>query len=157
MKMNRLNPLLFLMTFMLSFGFVACGGDDDNNKEEPVDTEKPVIELSAPAEEDNYVRGVSNFVVTGNLTDNVALDTCTFSLSTDLKSASLKSIDDPQVWVPNPKGYSLSGTGKSFTNEKVFGDIPDDAMEGTYTLTVEVEDAAGNTATESISFTISAE
>lgn len=159
MKMNRLNPFLFLMAFVLSFGFVACGGDDDNNKEEPADTENPVISITAPAEGDDFIRSVNSFVISGELTDNVALESCSFSLSTELKSASsLKSIDDPQVWRPNPNEISIPGKKSySLSGKEVFGPIPADAMEGAYTLNVEVEDAAGNIATESISFTISAE
>ncbi len=156
--MNRLNPLLFLMAFMFSLGFAACGSDDDGNGEDPVDNENPAISITAPAEGASFSRVAGTFAVTGELTDNVALDTCSFSLSTALKSASsLKSIDDPQVWQPNPKGFSLSGKSHSFTGEEVFGSIPDDAKEGAYTLNIEVIDAAGNSATQIINFTITAE
>ncbi|MFW6328096.1 MAG: DUF4625 domain-containing protein [Bacteroidota bacterium] len=156
--MNRLNPYLFLMAFMFSFVFAACGSDDDDNGEDPVDNENPVISITSPGEDETFNRAIDAFVVTGELTDNVALDTCFFSLTTDLKSSSsLKSIDDPQVWQPNPKGFELSGKSHSFSGEEVFGPIPDDAMEGTYTLNIEVIDAAGNSATESISFLIQAE
>lgn len=159
MKMNRFNPYLFLMAFMFSFVFAACGSDDDDgNGEEPVDNEKPAINITAPAEGDPFSIAVGTFAVTGELTDNVALDTCSFSLTTDLKSASsLKSIDDPQVWQPNPKGFSLEGKSKIFTAEEVFGPIPDDAMTGAYTLNIEVIDAAGNSAAESITFTLEEE
>ncbi|WP_291862009.1 DUF4625 domain-containing protein [Marinilabilia sp.] len=143
------------MAFIVSFGFAACGSDDDGNEEVPVDNVNPVINLTAPTEGASFVRGVNAFEISGELTDDVALDTCFFSLSTELKSASsLKSIDDPQVWRPNPKGFSISGKVHTFTGEKVFGPIPEDAMEGAYTLNIEVEDAAGNTATERISFNI---
>jgi hypothetical protein len=158
MKMNRLNPFLFLMAFMFAFTFAACGSDDDGNNEDTVDSEKPAISITVPAEGASFSRAVDNFVVSGELSDNVALDTCSFSLTTDLKSASsLKSIDDPQVWQPNPKGFSLSGKSHSFSEEEVFGSIPDDAKEGAYTLNIEVIDAAGNSATQIINFTITAE
>lgn len=153
MKMNRLNPLLFLMTFMLSFGFVACGGDDDNNKEEPVDTEKPVIELTSPENDGSYSKSVGDFFISGKFTDNVSLDSCTFSLSTELKSVSLKSIDD-EPWSSDPVGISIT-TGDSYSfDEEYFGKIGGDSKEGIYTLTVELIDAAGNTTSESISFNI---
>jgi hypothetical protein len=159
MKMNRLNPFLFLLAFMFSFVFIACGSDDDDNNEDPVDNENPVISITSPADGASYNRGaVDAFAVSGELTDNVALDSCSFSLSTDLKSASsLKSIDDPQVWQPDAKGFSISGVSHSFSGEAVFGSIPDDAMAGSYTLNVEVIDGSGNSATESIAFTITAE
>ncbi|PRY98315.1 uncharacterized protein DUF4625 [Marinilabilia salmonicolor] len=148
MKMNRLNPLLFLMTFMVSFGFVACGGDDDDNKEEPVDTENPVIVITTPEENGSYSKTARDFFISGEFTDNVALDSCTFSLSI------LKSIDD-EPWSSDPVGISIT-TGDSYSfNEEYFGKIPGDSKEGIYTLTVELIDAAGNTApVKTISFNI---
>jgi hypothetical protein len=155
MKMNRLNPFLFLMAFMVSFGFAACGSDDDGNKEEPVDTEKPVIELTTPENDGSYSKSVGDFFISGKFTDNVALDTCTFSININSKSASsLKSIDDPVDWEPDAVGFSLSGKEKSFSNEDIFGKIWDNARPDSYTLNIEVIDAAGNTATERISFNI---
>ncbi len=159
MKKTRLNPLLLLMAFVFSFAFVACGSDDDdNNKEEPVDSENPVLSIDTPAQGASFVRGVNTLQISGELTDNVALDTCFVSLSTELKRASsLKSIDDPQVWVPNPVGFSLSGKSHTFSTQSIFETIPEDAMAGEYTLNIEVQDEAGNSAIENIVINITAE
>ncbi|MDI3520922.1 MAG: hypothetical protein PWR04_910, partial [Anaerophaga sp.] len=104
MKLNRKNSLVFLFLTLFSVLFVACGSDDDDddNNVETRDTEKPQIQLTSPAEGDEYVRG-GRILINGTLTDNQALDTCYVSLSYTQKSASgsLKSTGKEQ-FQPDP-------------------------------------------------------
>lgn len=156
MKLIRKNPLVFLFFTLFSVLFVACGSDDDNNNEEPKDTEAPQIQLTSPAEGDEYVREVESILINGTLTDNQALDTCYVSVSYTGRSASgsLKSIDDPVPFDRGPVGFSLSGKEHTFNNEDPFGTIIYDATPGEYTFSITVEDAAGNEASEDITISI---
>ncbi|WP_462319417.1 DUF4625 domain-containing protein [Marinilabilia sp.] len=175
MRMFQLNPVLFLFAVVTSVSLVACGGDNGNgNDTPPEDNEAPAISLTAPAENDIFIRGVNAIQLSGELTDNQELDTCIISLSNELKSASsglkstnvdngdngddvVTSIDDPIPFEPNAVGFSLSGKSHSFSNESVFGTIPEDATEGNYTLNIEVRDASGNSVNQDIVISISAQ
>ncbi|WP_010424488.1 DUF4625 domain-containing protein [Anaerophaga thermohalophila] len=158
MKLNRKNSLVFLFLTFFSVLFVACGSDDDDddNNVETRDTEKPQIQLTLPAEGDEYVREVQSILINGTLTDNQALDTCYVFLSYTQKSASgsLKSIDDPNPFDRGPVGYSLSGKEHTFTNEDPFGSIDADSKPGEYIFSITVKDAAGNEASEDITISI---
>jgi hypothetical protein len=148
MKLIPKNPLVFLLFTLFSVLFVACGSDDDNNNEEPKDTEAPQIQLTSPAEGDEYVREVESILINGTLTDNQALDTCYVSVSYTGRSASgsLKSIEDPVPFDRGPVGFSLSGKEHTFNNEDPFGTIIFDATPGEYIFSITVADAAGNEA-----------
>jgi hypothetical protein len=165
MKIVRSNSLLFLLSFLFSFVFASCGDDDK-------DTEAPGISIETPSEGEQFVRGVGEIEVSGELADNKGLDVCVISLTNELnsvvastKSSSLDegtnsgddvvtSIDDPEPFEPDPVEYSLSGKSHTFSEESPFGSIPNDATTGPYTLTIEVTDVAGNTATENITINI---
>jgi len=171
MKIWRINPLLFLTIFYFPFFVTSCGGDDDS---EPKDMEAPLVYIETPVEGDSFVRGVNDIKITGEITDNQALDTCVISLSTDLKGIILSSkstsvdggenngggviasIDDPEPFEPDAKGYSLSGKSHTFSGESPFGVIPDDATAGKYILMFEITDKSGNSVTRDISIQITA-
>ena len=173
MRILKLNPAFFLFSMILSAALVSCGSDSNGNDTPPEDTQAPVISLTAPVNDASFVRGVNEIQLSGDLSDNQELDTCVVSLTTDLKSASSRlkstnidnggngevvtSIDDPVPFEPNAEGFSLSGTSHSFSTEGVFGPIPSDAKEGSYTLHIEVTDASGNSTTEDIVISITAQ
>jgi hypothetical protein len=87
-------------------------------------------------------------------TDNVELDTCIVTLSTNLKSLSLKgtldtrnvvaSIQDPVPFKPDPVGYHISGKSFELKNESPFGSVSENTTIGQYVLKVQVVDVAGN-------------
>lgn len=172
MKNVRLNAFLFLVAFLISFVFAACGSDDDDS--EPKDTNAPGINIEIPTEGASFIRGVGEIKVSGELTDNKGLDVCIISLRTELKNAFVStkstsldegenngddvvtSIDDPEPFTPDAVEYSLSGTSHTFTDESPFGNIPNDAKAGEYTLTIEVKDIDGYTSIEDITINIEA-
>ncbi|MFW5753653.1 MAG: DUF4625 domain-containing protein [Marinilabiliaceae bacterium] len=177
MKFISTQFLLFQMVAgVLALSFVSCGSDDD---EDPEDTSEPVIEITKPSNNDLIVPGTSDLIVEGTLNDNVALSVCTISIEYNeesetsagvmnedqMKSTSgddgdgtVTGIDD-EPWDPNPAEISLSGeeTYEFETGYKPFGSVPADIKFGEYTLTIEVEDEAGNVATEEIVLDFSGE
>ncbi|MGM0376072.1 MAG: DUF4625 domain-containing protein [Bacteroidota bacterium] len=174
MKFFSTRFLLFqLVAGIMALSFVACGSDDDD----PKDTSDPVIDITKPSEGDQIVPGTGDLIVEGTLSDNVALSLCTITLEytenessavvmndDQLKSTSedgegtLKGIDD-DPWAPDTVEVSLSGENYDFEEKedtrKPFGPVPADIKFGEYTLTLEVEDEAGNTATEEILLNLS--
>jgi hypothetical protein len=172
MKIIRFNSLFYLMAFLMTFTFVACGSDDDDNGGDPKDTEAPDIRIEKPVEEASYVAGLG-IIISGELTDNMELDTCVMSLSTDIsgavaaiKSTSVEagenvgddivtSIDDPEPFEPDDVTISLSGESYSFSsNYNPFGNIPGGTSGGEYTLNITVTDAAGNASSKDITINI---
>ncbi len=155
------------MITLLSFSFVACGSDD----EDPADTTNPTMNITNPIDNDTIFIDVNSIIVEGTLNDNVELASCNISLAytgTDasafieddnsLKSTSTEGdshdpvtgIDD-EPWAPDAVDISLSGSSYTFEdNYQPFGSVPGNIKTGEYTLTISVEDAAGNLTSEDI-------
>ncbi|MGQ1889778.1 DUF4625 domain-containing protein [Thermophagus sp. OGC60D27] len=157
--MKRSFIYFFLVTALSVFALAACGGDDDpdpdpgTDPEETVDKEKPTISLTSPKEGDEFENdGIKSIFLNGTLEDNEELDSCVVSVSYNEKSASLKSVPDPEPF-NHEKSYSLSGKSHEFENEDPFG-IIDNATPGEYTFSIKVMDAEGNEAEDSFTITI---
>lgn len=141
MKKNFLYFLL--ITALSTFTFIACGGDDDDD---PIDDlEKPSITISSPEEGDKYKNdGNENISIAVKLEDNIQLDTCYISVYYSGGSNEEGALNFE-------KGYKLSGTSYDIAEEV---EINSGVKVGTYTLSITVEDEAGNKETKTIGFSI---
>lgn len=156
--------LLQLLGGILALSFVSCGSGDDS-----IDTSAPVIEMTKPSDNQQIVPGTGDLIVEGTLSDNDALSVCNISIGytgsqtsavvmsdEEMKSTSthgdgtVTGIDDIE-WKPDTVNISLIGKTFEFeTGYKPFNSVPANIKFGKYTLTIEVEDEAGNVATEEI-------
>ncbi|MFO8000302.1 MAG: DUF4625 domain-containing protein [Marinilabilia sp.] len=176
MKIFRMNALFrYFLTAFIAVTLIACGSDDGDD---PKDNTPPEINISSPSDGATlYPDANDDLIVEGSLTDDVALSTGVISIEyTDSESSAVVKDDntlkstssdegdgtitgiDDDPWSPDPVELSLSGETHEFeTGYKPFGSIPSDVKYGEYTLTIEVEDEAGNTASEEIILNFSGE
>lgn len=130
-----------LMMLLMVTTLFSCKKGDDG-----ADTVKPTVSIAGLPEE---VSVPSELSVTLTFVDN----------SGNLKSGSLeikanslsKNTDTNPVVYTFSKNFSLSG---SKVDEKVSLNIPSNAKPGSYQVTAEVSDLAGNTGTLTKNFTI---
>ena len=132
--MYRLYVLLSVAAIML-FTF-SC--KDEN------DTTKPEVTVSSPSNGNKYATGETIQLV-ADFSDNKELKSSSVSLS--------YAGSDASPWTPGAVEISLSGTSQTVTRD-VFGAIPNNISMGDYTLTVLVNDAAGNTESMSVDIEI---
>ncbi len=141
--MKKFSKPTLIIHLILSISiFSACGDDDDK------DTVAPVITLLKPETSDRFIRG-GVITINANVSDNEKLKEMELSLSV-LKSA--KGIDTP--WTPEIQKIPLNGKEQQIRNIIAFSEIPNDIMSGTYTLSIKVNDLAGNTVKTSVNITI---
>jgi len=117
----------------------------------------PTINVTEPVNDQSFLF-YADFNLKATFTDNKELKECVATLmrTGDLLGgkASLKDatgIDDP--WDPDPFVINLSGTSDSY-NGPLFGGMVPECQIGTYDLTLEVKDTAGNSASVVINITI---
>jgi hypothetical protein len=150
--MNRIVRYSFLGVLIPMFLLIACGKGGES--ETPVDEIAPEITIEKPVDGDSFLSGLDEIEITAQFTDNVMLDTCIVTLSTNLKSLSLKeelntqdvvaSISDPVPFQPDPVGYHISEKSFELKNESPFGFIPENTTIGQYKLKIQAIDVAGN-------------
>lgn len=128
-KFNWLFPFLF------SFAFVACDDDDDV----VLDTVAPNITITNPAPNTTFPAG-SEFELTADITDN-------------------EGLEEVRMFVTGPDGNRIASFDeevRDFLNDNrnydldIDIELPADAATGSYTITVEAEDEAGNTTDETV-------
>ena len=116
----------------------------------------PTINVTEPVEGQTYVF-YAEFNLKATFTDNKELKECVATMvrTGDVPGkASLKGatgIDDP--WDPDPYVIDLTGTSDSY-NGPLFGGMVPECQIGTYKLTLEVKDTAGNSASVDVNVVI---
>lgn len=131
------NYWVFL--FLFSFAFVSC--EDDNDV--VLDTVKPNVTITNPAPNAVFAAG-GEFELTADITDN-------------------EGLEEVRVFVTGPDGTRISQFDEEiidFLNDNRNYDLqvdyilPATATTGTYTITVEAEDEAGNIAQNTVTITV---
>jgi hypothetical protein len=145
--------LLSVFLFALSI-FPGCNGGEETPTDVP-DTTKPGFSITKPVNGDVFSRG-DEILLSGTLTDDSELKKLTISVAYNTPVAYNMekgvSIVEPE-WEPANSEITVNGTTKDFIDHSVFA-IPMDILSGSYTITVIVEDVAGNKFTQSIDITI---
>lgn len=161
--------ILQMVAAVMALTAISCGNDDD-------DISAPQIQITNPSDNDRIVPGTGDLIVEGTLSDDGALDFCTISIEyTDTQTSAVAMGDDrmksttgggngtvtgidDEPWSPDSARIALSGKTYEFkTDYKPFGSVPSNIKFGEYTLTIEVEDEAGNVAKEEIVLDLSLE
>jgi hypothetical protein len=146
--------VLLSILFIAAIAFSSCGKDE---VPEGPDETNPVLTITKPASGAVFNRGGS-ILFSGSLTDNKGLKRVTISLTYNTPVAfvwdkSVSIVPDP--WEVADIIIPISGTELPWSDKDVFtATIPTDILPGSYTITIVVEDAAGNTATKTIDITI---
>lgn len=139
-KSKKISRLVYLLLSL--FAITACGDKED------IDSIAPVIQVLKPVNSDLFLRGGA-IILNADVSDNEGLKEMEISLAI-LKAA--KGIDTP--WTPDTHNIPLSGKAQQIRNIVAFSEIPNDIMSGTYTLSIKVNDLAGNTVKTSVIITI---
>jgi hypothetical protein len=141
----------YLLIIAVVFSFFSCGGSSDEEEVQPMDTEKPIISIAKPLNNETVVRGL-DLILDAQLTDNADLKELEVSISMPVTKVAT-GIEEP--WQPLPEKINLSGKVVNVNDHQLFGEvIPADCLIGEYTLTFLLTDKADNQAKQVINVNI---